>query len=155
WQAIDYGTKRWSSYVQVCSKSAAGQLFPGAESDSRYQLNPGEGFAESYRVLNERRLGIQESPWQDVSRARYPRANALAAIQQDVASAWPGPATTTVSAALTKRAKTRTLSIATPLDGTFRVTIRAARGERLGVNLVTSSGARVGHAVVTGTSARS
>jgi hypothetical protein len=154
WQAIDYGTKRWASYMQVCSKTQAGQLFPGAESDSRYRLNPGEGFAESYRVLNQRRLGIQESPWQVVSQSLYPDENALNAIQQDVVTPWTGPATSTVSAPLTKRAKTRTLSIATPLDGTFRVTIRAAKGERLGVNLVTSSGARVGHTVVTGGSAR-
>jgi hypothetical protein len=59
-----------------------------------------------------------------------------------------------VAASLSKRAKKRTLSIATPLDGTFRLTIRAAKGERVGVNLVTSSGSRVGHTVVAGTAAR-
>jgi hypothetical protein len=154
WQAIDYGTKRWSSYMQVCAKTQAGQLFPGAESDERYRLNPGEGFAESYRVLNQRRLGIQESPWQIVSQALYPDATALDAIQQDVLTPWTGPAQSTLNASLSKRAKKRTLSIATPLDGTFRLTIRAAKGERLGVNLVTSTGARVGHAVVTGAAAR-
>ena len=154
WLAIDYGTKRWASYLQVCSKAQAGQLFPGAESDSRYQLNPGEGFAESYRVLNQHRLGVPESPWQVVSQSLYPDATALSLIQQDVLTPWTGPAQSTLSAALTKRAKTRTLSVATPLDGTFRVTIRAAKGERVGVNLVTSTGARVAHAVVTGTAAR-
>jgi len=88
WLAIDYGTKRWASYVQVCSKAQAGQLFPGAESDSRYQLNPGEGFAESYRVLNQHRLGVPESPWQVVSQSLYPDATALSLIQQDVLTHW-------------------------------------------------------------------
>jgi hypothetical protein len=154
WQAIDYGTKRWSSYMQVCAKTASGELFPGAEQDARYQLNPGEGFAESYRVLNERRLGVVESPWQVVSQALYPDATALSLIEQDVLSPWTGPAQSSLSATLTKRAKARTLSVATPFDGTFRVTVRAAKGERVGVNLVTSSGTRVAHTVVTGTAAR-
>src|SRR6266545_1649722 len=45
WSALDYGTKRWASYIQVCAKARQGQLFPGAEEAPRYQLNPGEGFA--------------------------------------------------------------------------------------------------------------
>jgi hypothetical protein len=140
--------------MQVCAKTASGELFPGAEQDARYQLNPGEGFAESYRVLNERRLGVVESPWQVVSQALYPDATALSLIEQDVLSPWTGPAQSSLSATLTKRAKARTLSVATPFDGTFRVTVRAAKGERVGVNLVTSSGTRVAHTVVTGTAAR-
>ncbi len=154
WQAIDYGTKRWSSYMQVCTKAASGDLFPGAESDARYMLNPGEGFAESYRVLNQRRLGVIESPWQVVSQSLYPDATALSLIQQDVLSPWTGPTQSSVSAVLTKRARTRTLSVPTTLDGTFHVTIRAVKGERVGVDLLTSSGARVAHTVVTGTASR-
>jgi len=154
WQAIDYGTKRWSSYMQVCAKTASGDLFPGAEEDARYRLNPGEGFAESYRVLNQRRLSVVESPWQVVSQSLYPDATALSLIEQDVLNPWNGNAQSSLSTTLTKRAKTRTLSVPTPLDGTFRLTIRAAKGERVGVNLLTSSGARVAHTVVTGTASR-
>jgi len=155
WAAIDYGTKRWSSYMQVCAKTAAGELFPGAEQDARYRLNPGEGFAESYRVLNQRRLGVAESPWQVVSNALYPDDTALSLIQQDILAPWNGNSQSTLSASLTKRAKTRTLSVATPLDGVFRVTIRAAKGERVGVDLLGNTGARISHTVVTGTSSRS
>jgi len=154
WLAIDYGTKRWSSYLQVCSKAAAGQLFPGAEQDSRYRLNPGEGFAESYRVLNQRRLGVPESPWQVVSDSLYPDATALSLLEQDVLTPWNGNAQSSLSAALTKRAKTRTLAVSTPLDGNFRITIRAAKGERVGVNLLTSTGTSVARTVVAGTAAR-
>jgi hypothetical protein len=155
WPAIDYGTKRWASYMQVCSKAQAGQFFPGAESDARYQLNPGEGFAESYRVLNQRKLGVAESPWQVVSQSLYPDATALSLIEQDVVSPWNGTAESSVSATLTQKAKVRTLNVATLLDGTFRVTIRAAKGERVGVDLSTDTGARVAHTVVVGTASRS
>jgi hypothetical protein len=155
WEAIDYGTKRWSSYIQVCSKAAAGELFPGAESDARYRLNPGEGFAESYRVLNQRKLGLVESPWQVVSDSLYPDATALSLIEQDVVSPWNGNAQSSLSTALTRRVKTRSLTISTPLDGNFRITIRAAKGERVGVNLLTSTGTSVGRTTVVGTSSRS
>src|SRR5256885_1188394 len=47
WPAIDYGTKRWSSYEQVCAKTRANQLFPGAEDIPNYTRNPGEAFAET------------------------------------------------------------------------------------------------------------
>jgi len=155
WEAIDYGTKRWSSYIQVCAKAATGELFPGAEQDARYRLNPGEGFAESYRVLNQRRLGVPESPWQVVSDSLYPDATALSLIEQDVLSPWNGNAQSGLSAALTKRAKTRILTVSTPLDGLFRITIRAAKGERVGVSLLTSTGTSVGRTTVVGTSSRS
>ena len=155
WLAIDYGTKRWSSYMQVCAKAAAGELFPGAESDSRYRLNPGEGFAESYRVLNQRKLGVPESPWRVVSDSMYPDATALSLIEQDVVTPWNGNAQSSLSATLTKRVKTRTLSVATPLDGSFRITIRAAKGERVAVNLLTSTGTSVGRTTIVGTSSRS
>jgi hypothetical protein len=154
WDAIDYGTKRWSSYMQVCAKAEAGQYFPGAEQNSRYQLNPGEGFAESYRVLNERKAGIPETPWQVVSTALYPDATALSLIQQDVLSPWTGNTKSTLSTSLSRRARARTLSVSTPLDGKFAVTIRAAKGERVTADLYSASGARVGHTVVTGTGAR-
>ena len=58
-QSVDYGTKRWASYENVCArKIAAGVLFPGAEDVAPYMLNPGEAFAETYRVLNEQKLGL-------------------------------------------------------------------------------------------------
>jgi hypothetical protein len=153
WAAIDYGTKRWASYEQVCSKAQAGELFPGAEIDSRYQLNPGEGFAESYRVLNERQAGIPESPWQVVSQSLYPDATALSLIRQDVTNPWTGNTQSSLSATLSRKAKTRTLRVSTPLDGAFRVTVRAAKRERVAVDLYTASGSRAGHTVITGAAA--
>ena len=48
--AEDYGTKRWSSYENICARAAAGTASPGDEG-AAYSQNPGEAFAESYRVL--------------------------------------------------------------------------------------------------------
>jgi hypothetical protein len=31
WAAVSNGTKRWATYEQVCARTRAGQLFPGAE----------------------------------------------------------------------------------------------------------------------------
>jgi hypothetical protein len=51
WAALDYGTKRWSSYENICAKATDGTASPGDEG-SHYFQNSGEAFAESYRVLN-------------------------------------------------------------------------------------------------------
>lgn len=62
WPAIAYGPKRWASYLDVCRNAARKRMFPGAESLARYPLNPGEGWAEAYRVFNGERAGT----WPDV-----------------------------------------------------------------------------------------
>jgi hypothetical protein len=92
WEAVDWGTKRWASYENICAGAHAGQLFPGDERGA-YQLNPGEAFAEAYRVLNERRLGMTESPWTIVDQRFYPDATALTDVEQDVVSPWTRPTT--------------------------------------------------------------
>jgi hypothetical protein len=153
WIAIDYGPKRWSSYENVCAKTRAGQLFPGAE-DSNYRLNPGEAFAETFRVLNERRLGFPESPWDIVSDSLRPDDHALALAQEDVTSPWKGNTTSTASVRLTSRARTRTVSVATPLDGNIQVSLRGVRNARVSFDLLGANGARVAHTVVTGATTR-
>jgi hypothetical protein len=155
WDAIDYGTKRWASYMQVCAKTQSGQYFPGAEQDARYRLNPGEGFAESYRVLNERKAGIPQAPWQVVSTALYPDATALALIEQDVRSPWTKNSRSTLAASLSGIARVRTLTVQTPLDGKLGITVRAAKRELVVVDLSTSTGARIGHTTVKGNTPRS
>jgi hypothetical protein len=122
WPAVDYGPKRWSSVVGVCSRTASGELAPGDEG-ARYTLNPGEAFAEDYRLLNERRLGLPETFWGVVDQRFYPDQAALDAVAQDVTSPWHGPTTSTLASAFTSRATGRGFRIATPLDGTFRVTL--------------------------------
>lgn len=155
WQAVDYGTKRWASYIQVCARTKTGELHPGSEDAATYQLNPGEGFAETYRVLNEHRLGITESPWDVVSRTFYPDVTALAAVEQDVTKPWIRNSTSTSSPVLSTRTKVRTVSVATPLDGVMQLTLRGARRSTVALDLLNASGASVAHTVVTGLASRS
>jgi hypothetical protein len=145
WDALDYGTKRWSSAMQVCARARKGELAPGAEDPVRYDVNPGEGFAESYRVLNERKAGRAETPWQIVSRSLYPSDAALSALDQDVVSPWTADTTTTTSARFTRKIRTRTSTFATPLDGTLKVSVRSPAGTRLALD-VFAAGTRVIHA---------
>jgi hypothetical protein len=155
WEAIDYGTKRWSSYVQVCARSRAGQLFPGAEDGANYRLNPGEAFAETYRVLNERRLGLAESTWDVVSDGLYPDATALSLVEQDVTSPWTTNAVSSSTLALRNSARTRTVSLTTPLDGSLRVTLRGVKNGRVTLSLLNGSGTPISRTVVSGATARS
>jgi hypothetical protein len=140
WPAVDYGTKRWASYNQVCSKSRAGALHPGAESLPYYTLNPGEGFAESYRVLNQRKLGLAETPWDIVDQSLYPSAQSLALLEQDVTSPWTKPTTTAYRGSLRGGTKSRTISVATALDGSLRLDVRASSGVRLRFRVTVPSG---------------
>jgi hypothetical protein len=135
WRAVEYGPKRWSTVVGVCSRTASGELAPGDEG-ARYTLNPGEAWAEDYRVLNERLQGLQETFWGVVDRRFYPDQAILDAVAQDVTAPWAGPALSTMSESFTARGTGRGFRIATPLDGTFRVTLNAPRNSRLTLRVV-------------------
>jgi hypothetical protein len=102
---------------------------PGDES-ARYTLNPGEAFAEDYRVLNERREGLSETPWQVVDQSFYPDQTTLDAVAADVTTPWTGPTTTALHSSFTSRATGRGFRVATPLDGTFRVTLASREAAR-------------------------
>jgi hypothetical protein len=143
WPAVEWGTKRWATYEQVCTRTAKGILSPGNEGDN-YSANPGEGFAETYRVLNERRLGLAETPWEIVNRLLYPDDAALAAVERDVTTPWTG----TVILRYSGAAKTRTFAISTPLDGTIRAFVRG----RYHVDLLTATGARTAFGTTTASS---
>jgi hypothetical protein len=154
WDAGDWGPKRWASAMQVCARTKRGDLSPGAEDPVRYEQNPGEGWAETYRVLNQHKLGVPESPWEIVARSLYPSDAALAAAEQDVTTPWAGYTTTTRTGAVTRTSRTRTYTVATPLDGTLKVSLRSSAGLRVTLDVLASS-TRVAHASGGGTLARS
>lgn len=135
WQAVDYGTKRWATYMGVCQKANAGTLAPGDEG-SRYTFNPGEALAEDYRVLNERLQSLPETQWGVVDDSLYPDQTALDLLRQDVTTPWTGNTTGTLGATFTARSTGRGFTVATPLDGTFAVTLTAPRTARLSLSLV-------------------
>jgi hypothetical protein len=135
WPALDWGTKRWASYENVCRRSKAGVLFPGDE-ERNYMFNPGEDFAETYRVLNERRAGVAELPWQVVDASLYPDQTALDLLAQDVTNPWTGPTRSTIHGTLGPRASGRGYRIQTPLDGSFTATLGASAGSRFVLRVV-------------------
>ena len=150
WDAIDYGPKRWASYEQVCPKTARGRLFPGAEDADHYERNPGEAWAETYRVLNERHAGLVEAPWQVVTDSLYPDAPALAAAEQDVTTPWTQRTTRTLTGSVSARSKVRTFTIATPLDGRLGVTVRLAKGERATLDVLSPQATKLAHKTAKG-----
>ncbi len=57
WAAIDWGPKRWASAANVCANVSRREAFPG-DQGSNYARNPGEAWAEVYRLMDERKAGI-------------------------------------------------------------------------------------------------
>ncbi len=142
WPAVDYGPKRWASAKNVCQQAANGTLHPGDE-DADYRLNPGEAWAETYRVYAERALGLPVVPWTIVSSSFYPDEAALAAAAEDVDDPWTGNATATLSGKLAVKQKVRRLQIATPYDGRFSVGLRNGSKSTLKLRLVNKAGSAV------------
>ncbi|MFN2472137.1 MAG: hypothetical protein ABR583_14340 [Gaiellaceae bacterium] len=151
WEAVAYGTKRWASYEQICRDAQAGLVYPGAEDFGRYRLNPGEGFAEAYRVFNERRLARPEAPWEIVSPIFYPDAPALGALEQDITAPWRSNTVSTVRGGFSRPGtRTRTYGFTAMLDGAVSATLRAPSTARLRLELLSSGGSRISQAVVAG-----
>jgi hypothetical protein len=139
WSAVDWGTKRWASYVNVCSRTGAGVMFPGDE-DAHYRDNPGEAFAEVYRALNDMRKGLAFD-WPVVDTLFYPDQAAMQAVEQDVLHPWTADAQTTVGGRFTAKGR-RSFSrvLQTPLDGDFRVVLSLPKGGLYGLTLLTGDG---------------
>jgi hypothetical protein len=93
WDPNDWGPKRWGTAVGVCSRVASGTAYPGDEGD-HYTLNPGEAFAEAYRILNIQRGGTWANLPLIVDSSFMPTADSLAAALGDVQQPWSTPAQT-------------------------------------------------------------
>jgi hypothetical protein len=129
WAAIDYGTKRWSSYENICSKAAAGAASPGDEG-SHYFQNSGEAFAESYRVLNLQKQGRTDIGWDIIDRSFFPDPTALTLLEEDITTPWTAPAAATLHGSF-GTGVVRTFSVKTQLDGSFSAHLVAPTKSRL------------------------
>jgi hypothetical protein len=129
--AVAYGTKRWASYEHVCERVLSHTAFPGDEG-ANYYRNPGEAFAESYRVLNDQRLTLSsvQLPW--VMDGFQPDATALRLLEQDVLKPWTG-STISYWRGRVAHYDVRRLTVATPRDGIARFVLRGPRGSAIGV----------------------
>jgi hypothetical protein len=121
WTAIDWGPKRWASAANVCAKVGRREAYPG-DQRSNYALNPGEAWAEAYRLMDERKAGITTASWPIISRSFFPDEAALQAAEQDVVSPWTAPRTSTSTRVFRKKtAKVWWIPFAASLDGDYRI----------------------------------
>jgi hypothetical protein len=139
WKALDYGTKRWASYENICSKAATGAASPGDEG-SHYFQNSGEAFAESYRVLNLEKegVGVSSIGWSIVDRSFFPDPTALTLLEQDITTPWKAPAASVLHGSF-GAGVVRTFGVRTQLDGSFTAHLVAPTKARMRIDLYSGS----------------
>jgi hypothetical protein len=136
WAAVDYGPKRWASAANVCAKVSRHEAYPG-DQGSNYARNPGEAWAETYRLMDERRAGITTATWPIVAPSFYPDEAALQAAEQDVLQPWTKVRTTAATRVFGKRtAKVWLIPLAATLDGNLRISATLPKGGTHEVALV-------------------
>ena len=137
WTAIDWGPKRWATIANVCGRVNAGSAFPGDEG-AHYQLNPGEAFAETYRlaVYNSRTWTNgwwNPAPWNVVDPSFFPSSAGLSAATEDSLHPWsaaPSPQTS-IRGKFRRTRRQVTAEISTPFDGDVAVTLYRPVGASL------------------------
>jgi hypothetical protein len=140
WLAVEWGPKYWASASQVCARAARSEVFPGDEG-AHYELNPGEGWAETYRVMDERRAGILTSSWLTVSHMFFPNDAALSAAEKDVLQPWTAGRSAVFRKQFTRTSKkTWLLRLSTPLDGTLVVNAVVPKAAAYEVALLAGNG---------------
>jgi len=121
WAAIDWGPKRWASAANVCARVSLREAYPGDQS-SNYARNPGEAWAETYRLMDERKAGITTATWPIIAPSFYPTEPALLAAEADVLQPWAASRTTTSTRVFGKSTpKVWWIPVAATLDGDYRI----------------------------------
>ena len=121
WDAIEWGPKRWASAANVCARASRSEAFPG-DQGANYALNPGEAWAETYRLMDERKAGITTATWPIIAQSFYPNEAALQAAEQDVVQPWTAASTRLFTRVFGKKtAKVWWIPLPTPLDGDLRI----------------------------------
>ncbi len=139
WRAIDWGPKQWASAAAVCPKVSRREAYPG-DGGRNYALNPGEAWAETYRLMDERKAGITPGRWTIIAPSFYPGEAALAAAERDVVQPWVKGSTRTFKRMFGKRAsKVWWIPLQTPYDGDLRLSATLPRGGEHEVALVAAN----------------
>ncbi len=139
WAAVDWGPKRWATAANVCARAARKEAFPGDEG-SNYSRNPGEAWAEVYRLMDERKAGISTMSWQIIERSFFPTEPAMQAAELDVVQPWTKPSAAGFTRVFGKRTrKVWWIRLSTPLDGDLSVTATMPRGGTAEVALVSAN----------------
>jgi hypothetical protein len=136
WRAIDWGPKNWATTAAVCPKVTHGEAYPGDEGQN-YTRNPGEAWAEVYRLLEERKDGITTGAWPIIAPSFYPTEAALQAAERDVLQPWTGGSVRSFARTFGKRtAKVWWIPLTTPLDGNLRISATVPTGGQYDVALI-------------------
>jgi len=136
WVAVEWGPKRWASAANVCARVSRQEAYPG-DQGSNYARNPGEAWAETYRLMDERKVGITTATWPIIAPSFYPSEAALQAAEQDVLSPWTTQRTTLSTRVFRKRTpKVWWIPLATFLDGDLRISATVPNGGTAEVALV-------------------
>lgn len=139
WPAIDWGPKRWASAANVCARVSRREAYPG-DQGSNYARNPGEAWAETYRLMDERKAGITTATWPIIAPSFYPGEAALQAAEQDVLQPWSQQRTRGFARVFGKRTpKVWWIPVATPLDGDYRLSVTVPNGGAHDVALVAAN----------------
>jgi hypothetical protein len=128
--------------MHICERVATGVARPGDEGAS-YAFNPGEAFAESYRVMIETKGTATGYDWPTVDPSFRPDAQALAALRGDVLHPWADPVATTIKGRFAARSRAWRRTISTPLDGIMRLSVTVPAGGADNLKLLTSDGRTV------------
>ncbi|MDH4340180.1 MAG: hypothetical protein OEW47_07450 [Thermoleophilia bacterium] len=143
WVAVDWGPKNWASAADVCARTTRKEAFPGDEG-SNYARNPGEAWAEVYRLMDERKAGITTATWPIIAPSFYPDDEALQAAERDVLQPWSAGKTTLSTRVFGKATKkVWWIPLSTALDGDLRVTATVPNGADPEVALVGSDRRKV------------
>ena len=154
WKAVDWGAKRWATAAGICRRWREGTAFPGDGGD-RYRLNPGEAFAEAYRIHAERKAGAALDSWGVVDGSFYPDAAALAAVEQDVVAPWLRPVTKRMNGHFRAGGPRRwTIRLAAPLDGELKAELRLPPGRLDTIELFSANGRVLARGLWSGPSTR-
>lgn len=136
WTAIEWGPKRWASVANVCARVSQTEAFPG-DQGANYARNPGEAWAETYRLMDERKVGITSATWPIVAPSFYPNEAALQAAEQDVLQPWTAASTRSFTRVFGKRtAKVWWIRLSTSLDGNVRINATVPNGGNYDVAMV-------------------
>ena len=136
WLAIDWGPKQWASAATVCAKVSRGEAFPGDEGRN-YSQNPGEAWAEVYRLMEERKAGVTTANWPIISQSFYPNDAAFLAAERDVVQPWVSNRKATYRHVFGKKTpKVWWIPVSTPLDGELELSATVPSGGLYDVALV-------------------
>lgn len=120
WDAGDWGPKRWATYEGVCSRYLDGTAFPGDEG-RYYDLNPGEAWAETNRVLNG-----GSDPWVRIDRSFAPDSHALLLARRDILRPYRGANNTYRRSSFRPGGSGRaSYHLSAPLDGTDSISLHS------------------------------